>query len=607
MQATASAAPIGAGVVFDVKALPEGMTPAGASPAGGAQEIPANAIRVAGTLTPGGQFGAHGSVLATAIPTALIDPWVPEGLAFRATDDLGPSIIALAVDLGTGDTVPLKLDLKTQRVVVSVEGAHSADGSIALSSAVVNATQVRPELLKQYGVTVSDAVQVAVRATGVQLPPSADFNPGKIAATFSAQVSPARGDTMHVTTGDPAAGTARTIAVKSVSIAGRTASLGTTVDIDATTVVDGTTVRAVATVADLYTATGGLNWERARYDATLSAAPLTAGQLGREVPAVKEIAPTVFVGTFSVDAAYKGTLQDGLATAVVEGGATKATVQATVKPTQASVQIHSTVPVSRSFLGAVAKELPVVLGAPAVATATVSDVTLPRDGLWGFGAPSNAKVTLRVPELVLREVKGLASSIKLDAIELDAQVSLAEPMSASGTFRTSIAAIPAKGAAIRAADTDIQFSWSGPRDNAKQVWDTHIKLANLHGPGLEEMLSIPEDSRGQIGGGKAHLIARQAANGALAFELESEIDRLAAVIKGDLADDVLTLKPSEVNLNLPGPQAVALLNGMNCDGKATWHKSDPLVVRAKVQSLRMRVGGSAPAAPAAGAAPAAAA
>ncbi len=591
---TASAAPVGAGVTFDLRA----RTAASGAGGSGGSGAP---LQVVGTVAPGGQFGAHGAVKATGIPAALVDPWIPADALVRVADDLGPTIEVLDVEVGAGANAAIRANIQAANLSASVQGTQAEDGRVTIAEGTVTAPRVRPALLEKFGVHVGAPVRLEARAKGVDVPRLSPFDAAAARGEFTALIRPHQGSTIALRTG--AAADARTVQIGSVDLALSARPLGAESAFDAKAVVDGVALAAKGTVKGLFGADGALAWERAHYDATVGAGPVTAAQVAREVPALKDIAPAIGSGSFDLGATFRGTPQDGRVEATLAAGA------------------EATVPVTRALLAAVAADAPVVLGAPASARAVVSKASLARTGLWEFAAPRDAVVSLQIPELALREVKGLASSVRLDGVALEASLALAAPLGARGTLGAAVSAVGAKGAVVRAADVAMDFSWkdaagapgagagaaagaNATAGAARQTWDALVRVERLNGPGLEELLGAPEEARGQIGGaGTARIRASQAASGALAFEVDSQVDRLRASLRGDLTAGVLTLQPSELDVNLPGPQVVALLNGLNKDGAKTWTSAEALALQARVESLRLPVGGET-AAPNAAAAPA---
>lgn len=617
LQLDAQASPVQSGVAFKLAATPATGAAAPAQGGDGGSDM-----RIEGTLAPGGQFGVHGHVLAAGIPTALVDPWLPESVPLKASEELGARIVGVKLEVGEGEEAPLELDMRSDNIHVSVSAVRSSGGSLRVPKASLVATRVRPEMLRPWGVDVDAPLRVDVTATNLHTASMAPFNVGEVHGVLEARVAPATGGAFALRT----PGRETPLQVQSVSLrAGGDSPLAQRAVFDATVLSEGTTVRVNGTASGVFDAAGALAYETASYDATAAVQALTAGQVGREVPALKDIAAAFGNGTFGLQASYKGTLRDGALQGMLESGAAKATFAGALTATAANARLEATIPVTRALLNAASSDLPVVLGAPAVASVRVTEVALARDGLWGFAAPSNATYEVRVPELSLREVEGLSGSIKLSGVALDGQVGLAAPMRARGSLRTEVAALGNRNQVTRAADVAADWEWSkgaapaaaaagaadasapGAADAsapAPQTWSVQARLENLNGAGLEEILGVPASSRGQIGnGGTAALKATQSPSGALAFELDSKVDRLQAAVRGDLTDGVLTLQPSTLDLNLNGPQVVALLNGMNDDNARTWKESEPLALAATVQSFRMRLGaaepkGSADAAPA---------
>ena len=575
LQLTASAAPVDKGVTFDLSA-----TTAGA----GAASQP---LRVAGTLTPGGAFGVTGQVQAAAVPTALIDPWLPEMARLRATEDFGAQITRAALEIGAGTPAPLKVELDSPGAVLSAQGTRAANGALQISSATLDVPALQPARLAAFGVQGVDVdvpLHVQVSAANLQVPPPDAFSMNAVRGTVKARVTPAKDQEIEVGFGQGAG--ARSVLVRSLDLDAGTTDAAGAYRIRLQTTVDGSPVELAGTASGLFDAQGALALEQAQFDATAAVGPVKTAQIVDEVPALARIGPALLPAEGArVQVQLKGSLKAGQVAADVSGGQFRTAIKGSLAADAITVDVDAHVPVTQALLQAVAHDELGRLGAPATATLAMHSVRVPRTGTWGFGPPAEARVSLKVPALTVSGVDGLAVPAQLSETTLDATIGLAEPASAKGSLKTAVAAAGPQGSAQPVAGVDAQFQWQ-----AGQSWAADLALANINGAGLEELLGVAADSRGQIGsGGNATLRARQNTDGTLAFEAQSQVERLKVNLKGDLKDDVLTLQPSQVDLDLPGPSVVSLLNDSNTNNKETWRAATPLRLHAAVQQLRMRL------------------
>ncbi len=575
LQLTASAAPVDKGVTFDLSA---------STASGGAAGQP---LRVAGTLTPGGAFGVTGQVQAQAVPTALVDPWLPEMARIRATEDFGPQITRAMLEIGAGAPAPLKVELDSPGAVLRAQGTRAANGALQVSTVTMDVPALQPARLAAMGlqgVDVDVPLHLQVSATDVQLPPPDAFSMHAVRGTMKARVTPAKDQEIELGFGTGQG--ARSVLVRSVDLEAGTTDAAGAYRMRLQTQLDGSPVDIAGTVSGLFDAQGALALEAALFDATAAVGPVKTAQIVDEVPALARIGPALLPAEGArVQVQLKGSLKAGQVVADLSGGQFRTAIKGALAADSLTVDVDGTVPVTQALLEAVAHDELGKLGAPATATLAMHSVRVPRSGLWNFGPPAEARVMLKVPALTVSGVDGLAVPAQLSETTLDATIGLAEPASAKGTLKTAVTAAPQQGAAQAVAGVDAQFQWQ-----AGQSWSADLALANINGAGLEELLGVPADSRGQIGsGGSATLRARQNTDGTLAFEAQSQVERLKVNLKGDLKDDVLTLQPSQVDLDLPGPSVVSLLNDRNTDNKETWRSSTPLRLHASVQQLRMRL------------------
>lgn len=583
LQVSANAKPVEKGVDFTLSATPT-------APRGGTAV--ASTMRAQGKLVPGGRFGVHGNVEAAAIPTALIDPWMPEGFPIRLVDDVGPVINGLNITADEAQQTALAVMLDSAGLKASIKGTQGANGSLTIDEATIAAPSVRPELLARAGVHVADAVSVQVRAIDVSVPAGGAAALDTMAGTVTATIGPARGEAIVMQLGTPEAGAApRTAHLRTTKVTLITKALGTEAAFGVDTTVDGAMVSLGCKAKELLNSKGEWLLETASLDVTVKANPVTAAQLAQEIPAAAEIIRNIGGSPYALDATFAGTLANGDLGVILTGAQVTLKGQGKLRPETLTVDADLSLTATPALLSAAAADMPFRLMQPALVTAKLTTMKLPRTGTWGMGAPQQMSFALSAAQLRVDQISGIARPVKLHDIEAGATLALGDAPSLQGTLKMGVQAITQAGPALSVATGDLAFGWKGGQAS---TWNLDAKIGSINGPGLDELLGMAAESRGKFGtGGEAHVKAQQAAEGIIAFEATSKIDQFNATVKGDLNDGVLTLQPSDVKVNLPGPQVVALLNGANEGAKRSWTDAEPLVIDAVVKSLRMRVHASA--------------
>jgi hypothetical protein len=310
--------------------------------------------------------------------------------------------------------------------------------------------------------------------------------------------------------------------------------------------------------------------------------------LASQIPDAKEFIAALHGDAFTLDGTFVGTLSSAQVAATVSGGSDQFKIAGSLRPDALTADVEATLVLTPALVKATAGDLSFELAKPAHAKAVMNGVSMPRDGTWDFGAPRQLVITTTLPEILLSKVSGVATDVRLSEVSVHKNISLVAPHAAKGTARMGVGAMPAGGAALPVADVDVAFDWTGGPSGG---WIADADLSAIDGAGVEELLAVAAESRGRFGkNGSAHVKASQGSDGALAFDVQSQMDMLRANLKGGLAQGVLTLQPSTAAVQLPGSEVVKLLNGANEDKSKTWAKADPLDLSLDVKSLRMAIG-----------------
>ncbi len=581
LQVSANAKPVKSGVEFTLSA-----TPVTAKLGEAAVQPVASTMRAKGVLVPGGRLGAHGSVEAAGIPTALIDPWLPEGMPLRLADELGPVITGLTVSADAGESTSLSLALDSAGLKVNAKGSQGNDGSVKVESATLAAPAIRPELLAKWGVQVEDAVKVQLRATEVVLPPSMSL--AEMAGRVVVDLSASKGDAILLKVGGGQGAAPRTLQIRATKLVAHTAGVGREVSASLDSIVDGSALTATVNAKELLNSAKEWVVETAALNASFKVGPLSRQQLASQIPDAKEFITALQGDAYSVDGTFVGTLSNAQIGASVGGGPDQFSIQAALRPEALTADVEATLVLTPALVKASAGDLPFELAKPAHTKAVMNGVSMPRDGMWGFETPTKLLITTTSPEILLRNVSGVATEVKLSNVSLTKNISLVAPHAAKGTARMSVGAVGANGEAFPVADADVAFDWTGGPAGG---WLADADMTAIDGAGVEELLAVGAESRGRFGkNGSARVKASQGADGALVFDVQSQTDMLRAKLNGRLAQKVLTLQPSTAELQLPGSEVVKLLNGANEDKSKTWANADPLFLSLDVKSLRMGVG-----------------
>ncbi|MFO0963827.1 MAG: hypothetical protein U0625_13115 [Phycisphaerales bacterium] len=621
---TVGAAPLGSAIDIDLTAH------ASAAASGPSARDPMN---LAAELRAGGALGWHGMLRARAIPCALLDPWVPASVHLVPSRDLGAEIRTVDARVAAGDAPAIVLSVESDSLGVRATGTVGADGATAISGARVDLRRVRPELLAAFGVPVEQAIDASLVVRSATLPPRQAFDVGKVALDGELTVNSAGARQMAVARppaagGAPAAGAApaagpevpfqvrlsgegaqaRRIALAGVRVGIATPALAQEVALQVAARVDDMPVQAQLSAKGLLRAGANgalaLDLEGARMQATATVSEITAQRVGREVPALAAIAPQVGDGRFSLAAGLEGSLLDGTATLALDSGArtpTPAQARLTAKLARESIEASGTVSVvaTSALVAAAAPGTTIALAAPAPVELAIAPITLQRTGPWAVEPPKQAQVRASLAKLHLMKVPGLVGEPVLEGTALDATVALAGGTAIRTTLSTAIASARAGAQPAPVAKLALTGGWSAGDARTAPRWDADMQVSDLQGAALATLVDLG-DAGGEIGaGGSAKVKVRSDAPGAIAFDVDSTIPRLRAVLRGDLTNEVLTLRDSSLALSLPGPSVVAYLNGQaaraakaadpNKPAPRPWKSAGPLEVNAEIPNLRMDV------------------
>jgi hypothetical protein len=195
-------------------------------------------------------------------------------------------------------------------------------------------------------------------------------------------------------------------------------------------------------------------------------------------------------------------------------------------------------------------------------------------------------------------VPGTKGNPVLDGLALEARATLGARVSAKGTLAASLAARRGGAAPAAIAPLRSSFEWTAAENAAPARWSAELALSPIAADGVAALIDLDEAARRELGSGARIAAKASSADGGIAFELTSTLERLKAQVSGTLAGDELALSRSSVDLALSAQQATELANAAGSkpgpDGKVpppAWKEVGPVAIQAGVESLRMRLGG----------------
>ncbi len=600
IRAAVRAAPVGAGVAFDVTASPARPVP----PVAGST---ASGPRAVGTLARGGAWGVHGTVSVTDLPSALAQPFLPRDLPLRLSEDVGPSVRKINVSIDGGEAPRIGIEVDAPNVTVAAAGRVESGAWRLDAPAAVSVQSIRPALLANWGIRVDAPLTANVRVSRVTLPADGAFDLSRAGIDAHAEFGPADGRAVGVRAGADAD---RPVAwLHQLTVDVRAQAIGT----EAVAELALRAATEAAQSATEVTATlraGGLGdasakaIESARLSLAVRAPVIRNTIIAGTVPAAAELLQAMGTTTRAAELTYEGTVMDGALQVVVTGDAgDRVVVEATVAPQAVTATLHTTTPVRPELVAYLAGEGGPVLRSPAALDLRSGPVVLPRTGSWVFGMPAKATMTARVPALALGGIAPSVGDMAIGDVVAKADVVLdanAQVARSDVTLDASLAAVRTGGTPIPVAPLAVRASWAAGVGDAPADWNATVSMEGISGEGLGALLALDAVAQREIGSGARVRAEARGASGGVAFDAESTLERMRVRAKGTFRDGVVELADSTATLELSSAQALAMLNDLRApvgeDGKPRppmWKEVSAITVSADVRSLRMRVDGLA--------------
>lgn len=584
LRLSAKAAPVSAGV--ELSAAADRAAGDGAPP-----------MRVTARVRRGGALGAHGSLRVEQLPTALVRPFLPRSLPIDLERDVGPVVAAVDASVTDGAAPEIAVKVDAPSVRADLRASVAADGAIAVRpGSRIEVAPVRRALLGGFGVQADADMALAVGITRLDIPAAegaADLS--RAAAELELAVRPFAQQPVGVTLG--AGDAARTVRINDLRVTIATAALGS--DASATVA-----LRSDLAALDATLAAKGLGdlsqqaIDRAAFTLAMKASDVPSARLAAEIPALRDLLPHLGGASWSAELSYAGSTLQGDGAIALRSGATQLAAKAALREAELAAEATAALDATPALVAAAAPGLPVELAAPARIEASVARFAMKRTQRWSFDAPPAVTAALRIPALEVAKVPGTKGNPVLADLALEARAALGARMSAKGTLSASLAARRGGAAPAAIAPLHSSFEWTAAEGTTPSRWSADAALAPIAAEGLAALIDLDEAARREIGTGARIAAKASSADGGIAFELTSTLERLKAQVAGTLAGEELSLARSSVELALSAQQATELANSAGPkagpDGKApppAWKEVGPVALLASVDSLRMRLGG----------------
>jgi hypothetical protein len=603
IRATLRAAPVGAGVGFDVVADGAAARPAapGAAPSPGA-------LRAVGTLARGGAWGVRGTATVTDLPSALVQPFVPRSLPLRLAEDLGPVVRTVDVSISGDDSRAIGLRLDAPNAEVRAKGRVEAGSWRLDEAATVSVRRIRPALLAHWGVHVDAPLAARIGIARVAVPADGSIDLRRVGIEARVECVPADAR-VPVGVRAGAADDAPLAWLHAALVSLRSEAVGA----DASADVE---LRAATGAADPATVATASVRAKGLGDASSQALESARLSLGVRVPDVRNAAVAALVpaaagtlaamgaSTHAIEATYEGTVLEGELKASVTGDAgDRVTLEASVAPRSVAATAVAAVRATPALVRHLAGDGGPALRAPAAVEVRSDPVSFARTATWSFSTPTSATVRVRVPEATVGGIAPSVGDLAVGDAVAKADVALdagARVTRADVTLDAKLAAAREGAAAVPIAPVAARAKWSAGAPGEDAAWDASVALDGISGDGLGTLLALDEATRREVGTGARVRADARGAGGGVAFEAESTLERLRVRAKGSLRDGMVELADSTAALELAPAQALAALNGLRApvgdDGKPRppmWKDVSKVSVVADVRSLWMRTDGLA--------------
>ena len=552
-------------------------------------------IRGQGRVKRGGALGAHGSLRASAIPTALIAPFVPASVGLDLRRDLGDTVRTLEAELGAGDAPTWSVRLDTPTLAATLAGAVAADGAIRVASGgSINAARIDPALLGSFGVPVDGPVAADVTVRSVVLPTPRAFDLAALGCDLDVVARGAGGGPVAMRFGDGPG--ARMLTVSDLRVTVATERLGQDARTSVAATADGVPIRADVRAQSL----GSMSREaieRAALAVHVEAPAIPRAAIVREVPAAADVLGQLSGGSYALTADYAGSMLAGKGAVAVRADAGDTVrVEAELSERALDVTADAAITVTPSLMAWAAGPSGPVLRAPSRVDLMVQRTSLARTVPWTFALPSSAKARITSAPLAVGGIAGTATDLVVRGMDVEGEGSLSSPTRVTARVRAELAAGPRAESAVAIAPLSANATWSEGAAGAPAAWRADVALERISGEGLGTLLALEESVRREIGG-VARVTARaESRDGGIAFDAESTLDRLRASLKGTYRGDALELSDSRVSVNVPPAQVLSILNappkaepGAKPAEKATppWRDCSAFAASADIKRLRL--------------------
>lgn len=612
IRASLRAEPVATGVAFDVTATGAGTQAPGAGAARPGAGAPA-AFRARGSLARGGAWGVHGTATVDDLPSALVQPFVPRALPVRLTEDLGSVVRRIDVRIEPGDSRGIALAMDAPNVRLAAKGRIDSGTWRLDEPATLSVMSIRPSLLAHWGVHVDAPLVAQARIERASVPAAAAgaagaFDVSRVGVTAHLECAPVAPRASAALRASSDA-TSPVAWIHGASVDVRSDALGREVALEVAlrAAADGAAPPTAATVDARATALGDLSAksiESARLALAVRVPDVRNGVIAGFVPGAADMLASMGATTHAVEVTYEGTALEGALKAAVTGDAgDRVSVDAAVAPRSVVATIGASARVTPALVRHLVGDAGPVLRAPADVEVRSEPVNVARASTWEFAVPAAVSVRVRVPSATVGAIApsvgdlAIADAVAKADVALDAR---SQPARANVTLDAKLSAARSGGAAILVAPVSARAKWTAGPQGAEASWDATIAMDAISGEGLGTLLSLDEATRREIGSGARVRADARSADGGIAFDAESTLERMRVRAKGSFRDGVVELADSTATVELAPAQALAMLNGLRApvgeDGKPRppmWKDVSKVSLQADVRSLRMRTDGLA--------------
>ncbi|MFM8784391.1 MAG: hypothetical protein ACKOFI_04410, partial [Phycisphaerales bacterium] len=426
-------------------------------------------IRAQGRVKRGGALGAYGSLRASAIPTALIAPFVPASVGLDLRRDLGDTVRTLEAELGAGDAPTWSVRLDTPTLAATLAGAVAADGTIRVASGgSINAARIDPALLGSFGGPVAGPVAADVTVRTVVLPTPRAFDLAALGCDLDVVARGAGGGPVALRLGDGP--DARVLTVSDLRVTVATERLGQDARTSVAVTADGVPIRADVRAQSLESMSREAI-ERAALTVHVEAPAIARATIVREVPAAADVLGQLSGGSYALTVDYAGSILAGTGAFAVRADAGDTVrVEADLSERTLDVSADAAVTVTPSLMAWAAGPSGPVLRAPSRVDLKVERTSLARTVPWTFALPASAKARVTAAPLALGGIAGTATDLVVRGLDVEGEGSLSSPMRVTARVRAELAAGPRAEPAAAIAPLAANATWSQGAAGSPAAW-----------------------------------------------------------------------------------------------------------------------------------------